>query len=225
MRRRGRARITVAIMIAAVGVGALAYPGVSNLVYDAQVDAARASAPGLAADKSDALYQYMRGENERFFASGQAGLVDAFSYETPGVDLSVYGIADDRIGFIRLPSIHMTLPIYLGATRDHMRLGAVHLTQTSYPIGGQNTNAVIAAHRGGALKMFRHNHLIKIGDDVLIDNPWGTLHYRAAEIRIIKPTDINDIKIQKGRDLVTLISCNPLGHNYERYVVYCERVD
>jgi len=71
--------------------------------------------------------------------------------------------------------------------------------------------------------MFRNIDRIRIGDEVRLTTVMGTLTYRAAEIKIIKPGDIDEILIQPGRDLVTLISCNPLGHNYERYVVYCER--
>jgi sortase A len=172
----------------------------------------------------DRLYEYMKSENEKLFLEGQYELKDAFSYEQPAVDLSEYGIEDNCVGFISLPSIDMELPIYLGANKENMKKGAVHLTQTSYPIGGENTNCVIAAHRGTSLVMFRNIHKIQIGDEITITNFRETLHYRAAEIKIIKPTDVAEIKIQPGRDLITLISCNPLGANYQRYALYCERV-
>ena len=172
---------------------------------------------------SDTLYQFLMAENKRLYEAGQKDLKDAFSYEVAGIDLSQFGIEDNVIGYIHLPSINMELPIYLGANKANMRKGAVHLTQTSYPIGGENTNCVIAAHRGSSLVMFRNIHKINAGDSIFITNFKEILTYRVVELKIISPNDIEKILIQTGRDLVTLVSCNPLGANYERYLVYCER--
>jgi len=232
-RRRGRLWLCLALATFLAGLCVLCYPGAEEAVYEHDVAELKAEfcaqpLPGgenpdeeTAADR---LYAKLRQENERLYADGQAGLKDAFSYQQPAVDLSKYGIEDNCIGFIDIPRISMELPIYLGANTENMAKGAVHLTQTSYPIGGENTNCVIAAHRGTSLVMFRNIHKIQIGDEVTIRNFRETLVYRAVETKIISPSDIGEILIQPGRDLVTLISCNPLGHNYQRYVVYCERV-
>jgi sortase A len=171
------------------------------------------------------LYEHLRLENEQLYLTGQKNLVDALSYEQPVVDLSAFGIAGNCIGFINLPSIDVELPIYLGANEENMRRGAVHLTQTSYPIGGNNTNSVIAAHRGYVVLMFRNIHRMQIDDEVIITNFQERLVYRVVDIMIIAPTDVNEILIQPGRDLVTLVSCHPLGANYQRFVVVAERAD
>jgi len=172
----------------------------------------------------DRLYEHLKSENERIYADGQADLSDAFSYEQPAVDLSEYGLSDNIIGFISLPSIDMELPIYLGANTANMKKGAVHLTNTSYPIGGENTNCVIAAHRGTSLVMFRNIHKIQIGDEIIVTNFREELVYRAVEIKIIYPNESSVLKIQPGRDLLTLSSCHPLRGSSQRYVVICERV-
>ena len=171
------------------------------------------------------LYALLQQKNRELYETGQQGLKDAFSYEHPDMDFSEYGLVDNCIGFIQLPTIDMELPLYLGANTANMKKGAVHLTQTSYPVGGDNTNCVIAAHRGTSLVMFRNIHLLEIGDEITILNFRESLLYEVVEIAIIKPSEIGKILIQEGRDLVTLISCNPLGANYQRYVVYCERVE
>ena len=173
----------------------------------------------------DLLYEFLKAENEKLYETGQEGLKDAFSYEQPTVDLSKYGIEDNCIGFISLPSIKVEIPIYLGANTENMRIGAVHLTQTSYPIGGNNTNSVIAAHRGSTKVMFRNIHQIKIGDEIIITNFREVLKYHVAERKIIYPTDIQELLIQDNRDMLTLITCDPPGKNYQRYVLYCERAD
>lgn len=226
----------------AAGVGLLAYPPLNQLRYEGEVgslerafieltrahggdeEAAGAAAAGADVDV-EGLYRYLKEQNESLFEQGQNGLVDAWSYQQPAVDLSAWGIYDNCVGFVSIPSIGSTLPIYLGANDEQMARGAVHLTQTSYPVGGENTNSVIAAHRGtfGGLSMFRDIEGVHVGDEVLIENFREELRYRVSEIKVIRPTDVGEVLIQDGRDLVTLITCHPLGNNYQRYVVYCER--
>ena len=94
------------------------------------------------------------------------------------------------------------------------------------PIGGSNTNCVLAGHRGwyGAL-FFRHIELLEIGDEITIRNLWDTLTYQVVEIQVIEPNEIEEILVQPGRDLVTLLTCHPYGSGGRyRYVVFCERM-
>jgi len=171
------------------------------------------------------LLAAMQAYNERIYNEGQSCLVDAQSYETPSFELSKYGISDEVIGVLTIPSINLEMPIYLGATYDHMASGAAHLSQTSLPIGGENTNCVIAGHRGwqGA-PFFLNMDKVAVGDAVTVTNLWETLTYRVCEIRVIEPNDIDAVLIQPGRDMLTLITCHPYasGGRY-RLVIYCER--
>lgn len=171
------------------------------------------------------LREAMEEYNKKIFDERQTGLKDAWSYEDPEFDLTRYGITDNVIGELRIPAINCDLPLYLGATWENMAYGAVQLGQTSMPLGGKNTNCVIAAHRGctnGDYFLYIHN--LDIGDRVYIDNMWETLTYRVCEIRIISPSDRQSVLIQDGRDMVTLISCHPYPFNYQRYAVFCERI-
>jgi len=171
------------------------------------------------------LYELMVRYNMELYASGQSGLTDAFSYQQVDFSLIRFGFDEEMIGYLSIPKMNIELPIYLGADRENLAKGAAHLAQTSLPVGGINTNTVIAAHRGmKTAAMFRDIEELEIGDEVTITNFCETLRYRVAEINIINPTNIEAILIQPGRDLVTLITCHPYRHNYQRYVVYCERV-
>ncbi|WBY65004.1 MAG: class C sortase [Thermocaproicibacter melissae] len=171
------------------------------------------------------LLQRAESYNKQLYLDGQKDLKDPFSYEVSSIDLSEYGIADNLFGFLEIPKINVKLGIYLGATSANMAKGAAHLTQTSLPIGGINTNSVIAAHRGTRHQdMFLHIDQLKPGDKVIITNPWKTLIYRVTTTEIIAPNAIEKVLIQPGRDMVTLISCNPYGKSTQRYVVYCDRV-
>ena len=104
---------------------------------------------------------------------------------------------------------------------------------TMYPLtgfcllytSGKNTNCVIAGHRGyhGA-PYFREIERLNPGDKVYIKNPWEKLAYRVESIKIIYPDECDQIKIQKGKDMVTLVTCHPYkSHGRYRYLVYCVR--
>ena len=123
--------------------------------------------------------------------------------------------------------MELTMPVYLGASDDHLTAGAAVLGNTSAPIGGNNTNCVIAGHRGwrGA-DYFRHIDKLAVGDTVKLTNLWETLTYTVADIQIIQPHEVDMIKIQQGRDLLTLLTCHPYASGgKQRYVVYCERTE
>ena len=173
------------------------------------------------------LYSAMQAYNEKIYSEGQSGLCDPWSYTVPAIDLSVYGLAsDEAIGVLQIPSIDVSLPIYSGASTDHLNKGAALLSQTSFPVGGENTNAVIGAHRGwNAMDYLRDVEDVQLGDEVIVTNFWGKLHYTVAEIKIIEPDDIDQILIQQGRALLTVFTCHPYasGGRY-RYLLICERV-
>ena len=98
---------------------------------------------------------------------------------------------------------------------------------SSIPIGGKNTNAVIAGHRGyNGAPYFRYVPELQVGDSVDVTNLWGILHYKVVETRIIQPNDIDAIKIQPGRDLITLLTCHPYASGgRQRFLVICERME
>ena len=128
------------------------------------------------------------------------------------------------IAALWVPRLDLDLPVYLGASTENMARGGALLGQTSMPLGGANTNTVIAAHRGyyGA-EMLRNVQQIQIGDKITLTTPWETLTYRVCELKIIQPDDINAILIQPGRDLLTLTTCHPYTQNTQRYLVIAER--
>lgn len=171
------------------------------------------------------LLEAMKSYNQQIWEEKQSGLCDPWAYEQPSFTLGDYGLEDEVFGVISIPRLGLEMPIYLGATYKHMADGAAHLSQTSLPIGGENTNCVIAGHRGwGGASYFRYITELEVGDEIIITNLWGELRYTVAETKIIDPNDIKEILIQEDRELLTLLTCHPYasGGKY-RYVVYCER--
>jgi len=175
-------------------------------------------------DQKEALYRELVRRNEELYAVRTTGVRDPFLYEQETLDLSRYGILDGIIGFLKIEKMGIELPLYLGATQEHLALGAAQLTETSYPVGGIHTNCVIAAHRGySKTAMFRDIEQLETGDEVILENFRETLRYEVFEIAVVDPTETDRLLIRPGEDLLTLLTCHPYGSNAKRYLVYCRR--
>lgn len=172
------------------------------------------------------LWLDMKAYNEDIFREGQESLSNPTAYEKSSFRLSDYGLESEVFGVLSIPRLSLEMPIYLGASKQNMANGATVMGQTSLPIGGSNTNCVLAAHRGwnGAAYFLYINQLEK-GDIVTVTNLWETLTYEVVETRIISPNDVDAIHIQPNRELLTLLTCHPpASGGKQRYLVFCERV-
>ena len=172
------------------------------------------------------LLQAMQEYNLQLFESGQENLTDPWSYQQSGLDLKAYGMDDNIIGVLTVPKMEIELPIYLGASAENMAKGAALMGQTSFPVSGENSNAVLAGHRGWkGIPIFREIERLQTGDTLTIQNFWETLTYQVTDIKILMPDDIEAVLIQPGKNMVTLITCHPYTRNVRRYVVYCEQIE
>ena len=232
-----KGKLIVLILLLAVflgGLGAFLYPIVNGLLLDrqqsrtAQLFLSREQEQAVEPpEPADPLRIAMEAYNQRIFEEGQAGFNSVAAYETPSFLLSDYGLEEEVFGVISIPSLNVGMPIYLGASAENLALGAAHLSQTSLPIGGENTNCVIAGHRGwrgGAY--FRDIPRLKAGELVEITNLWETLTYQVNEVKTIYPQSSTALLIQPGRDLLTLMTCEYApGGVKNRCLVICERVE
>lgn len=172
------------------------------------------------------LWDAMVAYNESIYAENQSGMVNLQSFEKQSFVLQNYGLKDEVFGVISVPAIELSMPIYLGANRANMAIGAALMTETSLPIGTPNSNAVICGHRGwNGASYFLHIDKIQIGDTVTITNLWEELEYKVVSTKIITPYDLDAVKIQEGKEMITLLSCHPVASGgKQRYLVFCERV-
>ena len=184
------------------------------------------SEPAISDVSYPELFEAMLAYNENLVGEQRQLLSDPWSYEQVSFDLTEYGIEDDVFGILEIPSISLSMPVYLGASKENMAKGAAHLSNTSLPIGGTDTNSVIAGHRGySGSDYFRYLDRLAVGDEVELTNLWETLRYQVVEIKIIEPSDIKQIFIQQGRELLTLLTCHPYASGgRQRLVIYCERI-
>ena len=222
--------LVLAALLAVAGICVILWPVFTGQRLQADTDAA---VQEFLVERNEPEQQYpeLRAElqayNQRIYNEKQSGFVDLKACEEPAVDLTAYGIADEIIGVLEIPAMELTMPVYLGASDDHLAAGAAVLGNTSAPIGGANTNCVIAGHRGwrGA-DYFRHIDRLQVGDTVKLTNLWETLTYTVVDFQIIQPHEVEKIKIQPNRDLLTLITCHPYASGgKQRFVVYCERTE
>ena len=221
--------LVLAALLAVAGICVMLWPVFTGHRLQADTDAAVQSF--LEEQKSEQQYPELLAAlqeyNRLLYTKKQCNLTDLEACETPAADLVAYGIEDEIIGVLEIPTMELTMPVYLGASDAHLAAGAAVLGNTSAPIGGGNTNCVIAGHRGwrGA-DYFRHIDRLQVGDTVTLTNLWKPLTYTVADIQIIQPHEVEKIKIQPNRDLLTIITCHPYASGgRQRYVVYCERTE
>ena len=222
-----RNKIILIAIILLTSAALMAYPYVTNRCYERKTEKQKVlflQQNGKQKSKKEKLYEELERRNRELYENEQDRLTKEEAYQEATINLKVYGLKNQIISYISIPEIKVNLPVYLGASESNMKKGAVHLTETSYPIGGDNTNCVIAAHRGySKAAMFREIEKLEIGDKVFLENFREKLEYEVVQLRVVAPDDISQILIQEGKDMLTLITCHPYRKNSQRYVVFCER--
>ncbi len=133
--------------------------------------------------------------------------------------------ASGMMARIRIPSIEVDLPIYHGTSDATLLRGAGHLEGSHLPVGGAGTHAVITAHRGLAdATMFSDLDRVEVGDRFTVETLGEVLTYEVIETRVVAPEDTDSLRAGSDADLVTLVTCTPLGINTHRILVTGTRV-
>ena len=130
------------------------------------------------------------------------------------------------MGYITIDKIKVELPIYHGTDSKILSFAAGHLEGSSLPIGGEGTHSVISAHRGlPSSKLFTDLDKLEIGDTFTIKILNKTLTYEVDQVKIVFPKEIENLKIEKDKDYVTLLTCTPYGINTNRLLVRAHRIE
>ncbi|MEV8336932.1 class C sortase [Leucobacter sp. NPDC077196] len=133
--------------------------------------------------------------------------------------------AEGAMGRLRVPSIDLDLPIYHGTEDATLSRGVGHLEGTSLPVGGQSQHSVLTAHRGLATsELFNHLDQVRVGDTFAVEVFGEVLAYRVVESRVVRPDQTESLFPRHGADLMTLVTCTPLGINSHRILVTGERI-
>lgn len=221
------------VATAVVGATVLAYsPAASwvsaynqGLIVDEYRGDVHDADPGAAEQLADA---------HRYNAALSAGALVGAGEHVPTSDSeSAAGFVYDQLlrtrngvmSRIQIPSIAVDLPVYHGTDDATLLRGAGHLEGTSLPVGGASTHAVITAHRGLAdAVMFTDLDRLRAGDRFTVTTFGEVLTYEVVDVAVVAPSDTLALRQEAGRDLVTLVTCTPLGINSHRILVTGERV-
>ena len=158
-------------------------------------------------------------------------LSDAFSKEAllwASEDYeNLLNLAGDGImGYIEIPSIRCSLPIYHGTDESVLQVATGHIEGSSLPVGGAGSHCVISGHRGlPSARLFSGLDQLKIGDFFNLRVLNRTLQYQIDEINIVLPDDIGKLEIDPEKDFCTLVTCTPYGVNSHRILVRGSRVE
>ena len=145
---------------------------------------------------------------------------DKAEYESL-LDVSGTGV----MGYVEIPSIKVSLPIYHGTDNTILQIGVGHIEGSSLPVGGPSTHCAISGHRGlTSSKLFTDIDQMAEGDTFKLYILGETLTYEVDQIRIVLPDELNDLKIEEGQDYCTLITCTPYGVNSHRLLIRGHRI-
>ena len=130
------------------------------------------------------------------------------------------------MGYIEVPSVGITLPIYHGTDEAILQIAVGHLEWTSLPVGGESSHCVVSGHRGlPSAKLFTDLDKLVVGDVFIFRVLDEILTYEVDQILIVEPHETDSLLIQQGQDLCTLITCTPYGVNSHRLLVRGHRVE
>lgn len=219
--------IVILIFLLLFGIALMAYPYVSAVYSERvrsviQTEYQEAVEDPAKAEEITALRQAAIEYNHKLYS----GLISPLDTEANGYFQQLKLSGSSIMCYIRIPAIDVSLPVYHGIGSEALSVGAGHMPQTSLPIGGENTHAVISAHTGMASSaMFSDIGLLEPGDLVYIDVLGETLTYQVYDSETVLPVEVDYVKIQTGKDLLTLVTCTPINVNTHRLLVHCERIE
>ena len=218
----------VRLLVILLGIGILVYPSLSE--YLSELNGSRATASyddsvlQMEQARLDQLLAQAQGYNRQLAgaSAGQAPLSDDNGNPiTPESYWDLLNVdSTGMMGYIEIPKLNTTIPIYHGTEEAVLQVGVGHLQNTSLPVGGESTHAALSGHRGLPTRsLFTDLDKLEVGDIFYIRVLNQTLCYTVDQILTVLPSEMNALAIEKGKDYVTLITCTPYGINSHRLLV------
>lgn len=211
-----------------IGLSLLLYPTVSDYWNSFHQTRAIAAYTDVVENLDDESYEKMLEEahaynntltnsNNRFILTEE----EEEKYESL-LDITGTGI----MGYIEIPSIRCSLPIYHGTDDAVLQIAAGHVPGSSLPVGGESTHCVLSGHRGlPSAKLFTDLDELTVGDIFVLHVLDEVLTYEVDQIHIVEPEDLDLLGIEEGQDLCTLVTCTPYGINSHRLLVRGHRIE
>lgn len=209
-----------------VGIGLLTFC-LSNLSYkifsqDKKMDDFLRTQGEMSTELSERIEKYNSNVNV-----DETGLVDPFNSEDIEIESSKVIDENGIFGYLEIPKINFKKPIYLGVSYNHLAKGVGQLDGTSIPVGGKGRRSVLAGHRGwyGDIMLLKVGQLYS-NDVVYVHHHGKTLTYKVVGREYISPSDWDRLKPVEGKDMLTILSCDPMYPPFTRRIlINCVRVD
>lgn len=216
------------ILLFLTGLGILLYPTVSdrwNAYRQSQLISNYEEAVAqLDPEKHEEMWVQARQYNETLWnKENRYELSDEERAEYEGcLNLEGNGV----MGYIEIPKIKCSLPIYHGTEEDVLQIAVGHLEGTSLPAGGESTHCALSGHRGlPSAKLFTNLDQLTEGDTFLLKILGETLTYEIDQILTVLPEEMEALDLAEGEDYCTLITCTPYGVNSHRLLVRGKRIE
>ena len=221
MKKKHISTIIIALIFLA-GLGFLLYPTVSNLWNRAHQSRAIATYTKQVEKLDDSQNKEMLKAARKYNKSllkksdhWKLSKKDKKKYESL-LDVSGTGI----MGYIEVPKIDCSLPIYHGTDEGALQIAIGHLEGSSLPVGGKSTHCVLSGHRGlPSARLFTDLDQMEEGDVFVLNVLGRKLAYEVDQIKVVLPDEMSDLEIVQGKDLCTLVTCTPYGINTHRLLV------
>ena len=214
------------VLVLIAGLGLLLYPTFSDWWNSFHQSRAIASYVQTVANLDKEDYERMLHEAQDY---NRSLLTKTNRYNFTDEDKEEYNSILDVtgtgiMGYVEIPSIGVSLPVYHGTNEAVLQTAIGHIEGTSLPVGGIGTHCAVSGHRGlPSAKLFTDIDQLKEGDTFLIQVLDRTLTYEVDQIRIVLPTELQDLEIDPQEDYCTLITCTPYGVNTHRLLVRGKR--
>lgn len=234
MKKRDIGKKLLVFLLFGIALMLMMYPFIANYLFehktDSVVDSVQQTAEKLDDSEQKAEIEKAMRYNESL-ANGHVVLTDPFKEEKTEEDTAEYesllNLTNDGVmGTVDIPLINVSLPIYHGTSDAILKKGAGHLQGTSLPVGGASTHTVITGHTGlSNAKLFTDLTELDKGDIFFLEVMGEKLAYQVDQIKVVLPTEMDDLKIVPGEDYCTLLTCTPYGVNTHRLLVRGKRTD
>lgn len=219
--------LTICLLL--IGIGVLAYPVVSNYIYELNgsflIDDYSQSVSEESSEEIEAMWKEAYEYNENLLGSPvKDPFIEGSGVTMPNNYSEILNV-NGMMGSIKIPKISVDLPLYHTTKESVLKKGVGHLEGSTLPVGGEGTHAVLTGHTGlSNAKLFTDLDLLKEGDMFYLYILDDVLAYEIDEITVIEPEDTQKIKRVDGEDYVTLLTCTPYGVNSHRLLVRGKRV-
>lgn len=226
--KKNRNTVVLLVAVLLAGLSLLLYPAVSNYWNSLHQSQAIATYMDDVSELDDSTYHALWKEAQDYNTSLLEDENRFFPDEEEQQQYEqLLSISDDGIiGYIEIPSIDVTLPIYHGTSEEILQVAIGHIEGSSLPVGGLSTHCVISGHRGlPSSRLFTDIDQLSEGDIFTLLVLDEALTYEVDQIRIVEPDDISLLEIKEGEDLCTLVTCTPYGVNSHRLLVRGHRVE